>query len=84
MGVDIIVLFEPYIEFFVKLLVLIINVVFIMKATKGNGVSITSLVILNIVIAVITNSIAFVIPSLDGIIQQDIISLLIEKILEWI
>ena len=78
---SIIDIFAPYIPFTVQLLVLIINVVYIMKATRGNGVSIIGITILNGVLFVTTNIIAFAIPSLDGLIQQDIISLLLETII---
>ena len=78
---SIIDIFTPYIPFTVQLLVLIINVVYIMKATRGNGVSIIGITILNGVLFVTTNIIAFAIPSLDGLIQQDVISLLLEAII---
>ena len=78
---SIIDIFAPYIPFTVQLLVLIINVVYIMKATRGNGVSIIGITILNGVLFVTTNIIAFAIPSLDGLIQQDVISLLLEAII---
>lgn len=78
---SIIDIFTPYIPFTIQLLVLIINVVYIMKATKGNGVSIIGITILNGVLFVTTNIIAFAIPSLDGLIQQDVISLLLEAII---
>lgn len=81
MNTNFIDIFAPYIPFFVQLMVLIINVVYIMKATRGNGVSIIGITILNGVIFAVTNITAIAIPSLDGLIQQDIISMLLELII---
>lgn len=82
MFVDI---FAPYIPFIVTTLCIIINIIYIFKTTRGSGgFDIWGLLVLNIIIAITTNVIAEVVPSLDGLIQYDLISLILEQILSFV
>lgn len=78
-------IFAPYIPFTVTVICIIINLIYIFKSSQGsNGFNIWGLLILNIVIMLTTNVIAELIPSLDGYIQYDLISLILDEVLKFV
>ena len=75
--INLIEIFAPYIPFMVTLFSIVINVWLIIK-----GISWTNLLIFNVILSVVTNLVAISIPSLDGLIQYDLLSLVLTSIID--
>ena len=76
-------IFAPYLPTIITIIVIFVNILFLIKSvSSAGGFNIVGWLIFNIILAVITNVLALIVPSLDGYIQYDLISIIFRFIID--
>lgn len=76
-------IFAPYLPTIITIIVIFVNILFLIKSvSSAGGFNIVGWLIFNLILAVITNVLALIVPSLDGYIQYDLISIIFRFIID--
>lgn len=76
-------IFAPYLPTIITIIVIFVNILFLIKSvSSAGGFNIVGWLIFNLILAVITNVLAMIVPSLDGYIQYDLISIIFRFIID--
>lgn len=76
-------IFAPYLPTIITIIVIFVNILFLIKSvSSAGGFNIVGWLIFNLILAVITNVLAMIVPSLDGYIQYDLISIIFRFVID--
>ena len=76
-------IFAPYLPTIITIIVIFVNILFLIKSvSSAGGFNVVGWLIFNLILAVITNVLALIVPSLDGYIQYDLISIIFRFIID--
>ena len=76
-------IFAPYLPTIITIIVIVINIIFIfMSVGSAGGFNMVGFLIFNVILAIITNVLALMMPALDGYIQYDLISIIFRFVID--
>ena len=78
-------IFAPHLPTIVTIIVIFVNILFLIKSvSSAGGFNIVGWLIFNLILAIITNVLALMMPALDGYIQYDLISIILRFLIDLI
>ena len=76
-------IFAPYLPTIITIIVIFVNILFLIKSvSSAGGFNIVGFLIFNIILAIITNVLALMMPALARYIKYDLISIIFRFIID--